>query len=201
MVDLNPETVNTQRNIRISMSVSGMELIVKRNLHFLLVLVVAGAFSLLLSSCDAQAAQDDFVTEAGLAPMGITKILDSDFGGEVCSEDADDWRTSPVYNGVVVVDRGATPNPASSTLVTIELRVLQLDRVRGSLTLRSFGNGNTFMFLDTILDASAPGIYVLQFNSALLQENGLHRVFIFDGVGELVSYGDIELVADQPQSC
>ena len=189
------------RKISISKKVSGIGLIVKRNSHFLLVLLVAGAFAVLLSSCDAQAAQDDFVTEAGLAPSGITKILDNDFSGEICSEDPDDWRTAPVYNGVIVIDRGASPNPASSTLVTIELRVLQLDRVRGSLTLRAFGGGDTFMFLDTILDASAPGIYVLQFNSALLQENRLHRVFIFDGLGELVSYGDIELVADQPQSC
>ncbi len=101
----------------------------------------------------------------------------------------------------MLVERGAAPNPASSSLVTIGIRVLQFDRVRGSLTLRSFGSGNTFVFLDTILDASSPGDYVFQFNSSLLSVNGLHRVYIFDGVGELVSYGDVELVANQPASC
>lgn len=169
--------------------------------QFPAVLCVAVLFALLLASCDAQAMQDDFVSEAGATPSGITRILDNAFGGTICSEDEDDWRTSPVYNGIVIVERGAAPNPASSTLVTIGIRVLQFDRVRGSLTLRSFGSGNTFVFLDTILDASAPGDYVFQFNSSLLSENRLHRVFIFDGVGELVSYGDVELVADQPTSC
>lgn len=162
-------------------------------------------FALLLAAfnagCDAQQQQDDFVSAAGAPASGITRILDNSFGGTICSEDEDDWRTSPVYNGIVLVERGATPNPASSTLVTINIRVLQFDRVRGSLSLRSFGSGNTFLFLDTIIDASAPGDYVFQFNSSLLTENGLHRVFIFDGVGELVSYGDVELVASQPQSC
>ena len=173
----------------------------KQTLPFSTVLCLAVVFAILLGSCDAQGAQDDFVTEAGVPASGITKILDETFGGTICSEDPDDWRTSPVYNGIVLVERGATPNPASSALVTINIRVLQFDRVRGSLSLRSFGNGNTFIFLDTILDASSPGDYVFQFNSSLLSENGLHRVFIFDGVGELVSYGDVELVATQPGSC
>ena len=132
-----------------------IKLIVKRNLHFLLVLITAGSFALVLGSCDAQGAQDDFVTEAGLPPSGITRILDSDFGGDLCSEDEDDWRIAPIYNGIIVIDRGATPNPASSRLVTIELRILLQDRVRGSLTLRALGGGNSFIFLDTIIDTGS----------------------------------------------
>ncbi len=167
--------------------------------------IAAFLFAFLLaivsSGCDTQGAQSDFIDEAGLPPSGITMILDNTFGGTVCSVDDDDWRTSPVYNGTILIERGATPNPASSALVTISVRILQFDRVRGSLTLRAFGAGETLMFLDTLLETSAPGEYLLQFNSSLLQENGLHRLFIFDGVGELVSYGDIELVADQPAAC
>lgn len=149
------------------------------------------------AGCDTQGAQNDFLDEAGQSPSEITRIV----GGEVCSEDPDDWRTSPVYNGIILVERGADPNPASSTLITINIRVLQFDRVRGSLSLRAFGVGNNYLFLDTILDASSPGDYVFQFESSLLSENGLHRVFIFDGIGELISYGDIELVSQQPTSC
>lgn len=169
--------------------------------RFPLFLVVAAALALVLSSCDVQGQQSDFVDEAGLPASGITMILDNAFGGDVCSEDEDDWRVSPVYNGVIRIERGAAPNPASSALVTIDFTVLQLSRIRGSLSLRAFGSANTFITLDTVLDASSPGGYVFQFNSSVLQENGLHRLYIFDGVGELVSYGDIELVNEQPQSC
>ena len=154
-----------------------------------------------LAGCDNQGAQEDFISEAGLAPSDITRILDNSFGGTICSEDADDWRTSPVYNGIVLVERPASPNPAGGTLVTITIRVLQFDRVRGSLALRAFGAGNTLISLDTIIDASSPGEYVFQFSPSLLSENGLHRVFIFDAVGELISYGDIELVSQLPTSC
>lgn len=173
----------------------------KPYLHFPALLILAALFVLTMSSCDTQADQNNFVDEASLPPEGITRILDQSFGGTVCEEDPDDWRTSPVYNGIIRVERGASPNPASSVLVTIDVTVLQLDRVRGSLTLRAFGGGNTLVFLDTILDASSPGGYVFQFNSSLLSTNGLHRLFIFDGVGELVTYGDIELAGQQPQSC
>lgn len=157
---------------------------------------------LTLAGCDNQGAQEDFIAEAGLAPSGITRILDNAVGGEICSEDADDWRTSPVYSGIVLVERGASPNPVSaSSLVTITIRVLQFDRVRGSLAVRAFGSGNTLVVLDTILDAGSPGEYIFQFSPSLLSENGLHRLFIFDGIGELISYGDIELVSEQPVGC
>ncbi len=173
----------------------------KHTLSYPIACLAALSMAFLFSSCDAQGQQDDFVNEAGLPASGITRILDNAYGGDVCSEDPDDWRISPVYSGVIRIERGAAPNPASSALVTIDFTVLQLSRIRGSLSLRAFGSGNTFITLDTVLDASSPGGYVFQFNSSVLQENGLHRLFIFDGVGELVSYGDIELSAEQPQSC
>ena len=167
---------------------------------FTLVLFILAAFS--TAGCDNQGAQEDFIAEAGLTPSGITRILDNTVGGEICSEDMDDWRTSPVYSGIILIERGASPNPVSaSSLVTITIRVLQFDRVRGSLAVRAFGNGNTLIVLDTILDAGSPGEYIFQFSPSLLSENGLHRLFIFDGIGELVSYGDIELVAEQPVGC
>jgi hypothetical protein len=155
-----------------------------------------------IGGCDNQGAQEDFIDEAGLPASGITRILDNAYGGEICSEDADDWRTSPIYSGIVLVERPASPNPvAGSALVTITIRELQFDRVRGILDLRAFGNGNTLLRLDTIIEASSPGEYVFQFSPSILSENGLHRLFIFDGIGELVSYGDIELVANQPTTC
>lgn len=173
----------------------------KQNLLSIFTLVIF-AFAATTAGCDSQGAQEDFVAEAGLAPSGITRILDNAVGGEICSEDIDDWRTSPIYSGIVLVERGASPNPvSSSSLITITIRVLQFDRVRGSLAVRAFGNGNNLIVLDTILDAGSPGEYIFQFSPSLLSENGLHRLFIFDGIGELISYGDVELVSEQPVGC
>ncbi len=154
------------------------------------------------SACDNQGAQSDFVEEASLPPGGITRILDNDFGGTVCSEDPDDWRISPVYASVVFVEQASFPNPISGSSVgTILLRVLQLDRVQGGFVLNAFGQGNTPIELGRILDASSPGTYELQYAPSLLVENGLHRLFIFDSLGELVTYGDVELVTSLPSSC
>ena len=153
------------------------------------------------AGCNNQGAQEDFIIEAGLAPSGITRILDNSFGGAICSEDPDDWRTSPIYSGIILIERAASPNPATSTLVTITIRVLQFDRVRGSLSLRAVGPANAFISLDTIIDASSPGEHTFQFSPSLLTENGLHRLFIFVALGELVSYGDLEVVSQLPSSC
>ena len=153
------------------------------------------------AGCDTQGAQQDFVEDANALPEGITVVLDASVGGEVCSEDQDDWRTAPVYNGVILVDRPPSPNPASGTLVTIVMKVIQFDRIRGGLVLRAFGPSNDLILLDSIVDASAPGEYVFQFSPSLLTENGLHRLFIFDTLGELISYGDLELVSELPTSC
>lgn len=176
--------------------------LVKRLLFKLFAFFILGVEILAAAGCDTQGAQKDFIDEAGQPPRGITRILDNAYGGTICSEDADDWRTSPVYSGIILIERPASPNPVGgSSLVTITIRVLQFDRVLGSLVVRSFGNANTLIVLDTIIDASSPGEYVFQFSPSLLTENGLHRLFIFDSIGELVSYGDIELVADQPTNC
>ena len=156
---------------------------------------------LFCAGCDTQGAQQDFVEDANALPDGITVVLDASVGGEICSEDQDDWRTAPVYNGVILVDRPPSPNPASGTLVTIVMKVIQFDRIRGGLVLRAFGPSNDLVLLDSIVDASAPGEYVFQFSPSLLTENGLHRLYIFDTLGELISYGDLELVSELPSSC
>ena len=157
---------------------------------------------LMIIGCDNQGAQEDFVAEAGADPSGITRILDNDFGGTICSEDEDDWRTSPVYTGIVLVERPAFPNPINgATEGTILLRVLQFDRVRGGFQLSAFGDGNLPIELGRITDASSPGEYALQFSPSLLTANGLHRLFVLDSFGELITYGDIELVNSLPTGC
>ena len=162
-------------------------------------------FLLVLVGCDNQAAQEDFIDEASAIPEGITKILDTDFvNGDdgICSEDPDDWRISPVYAGVVFVDRPAFPNPASgASQGTIVIRVLQPNRVQGGFILTAFGSGNVPIELARIPDATLDNFYDIRFSPSLLSVNGLHRLFLFDSLGELITYGDLELVSDLPSAC
>ncbi|HEX7070735.1 MAG TPA: hypothetical protein VF190_08010 [Rhodothermales bacterium] len=152
---------------------------------------IVGLFVLVLSlaACDAQEQQDRFADEASALPKNFTETT---IDGEVVTADPDDWRTSPVYRGHLTVDP-AFPNPVSSTFVSISLTVTGFDAVRGGgLTLRAYGqDGRTLIALDETLFVTGPGAYDFRFSPGALVTKGLHRVFIFDLTGEIVSYGDV----------
>ena len=140
-----------------------------------------------LSSCDSQQQQDEFEQSAGDIANDFAK---TDSQGSILDDDKDDWRTAPIYGGKVRFDP-AYPNPATIDFVTIPVTVLEFNAIQGGLRIRARdGNGN-FRTLDDILDATDPGAYIFRFSPALLARTGLVRLFIFDQLGELVSYGDL----------
>lgn len=143
--------------------------------------------SVLLVACDSTDSQDEFIEAATAPPSGVTT---TDASGQVISEDTDDWRTSPFFVGKVVVNP-AYPNPSQpGATVTVPIRVLQFDDISGGLLLRA-EVGDDFRLLDELIDASSPGAYIMQFSAAQLGEIGLHRLFVLDDFGEIVSYGDV----------
>jgi len=137
--------------------------------------------------CDSQKQQENFVDSANAPPAGFTR---TDAGGQILTDDPDDWRTAPFYIGKIRVDP-AYPNPSTSDFVNLPVTVLEFDAIGGRLTLRSFDDQRRGILLDEILDASSPGAYSFRFTPARLVTNGLHRVFIFDQFGEIISYGDL----------
>jgi len=141
---------------------------------------------LTLSSCDSQQQQDDFIQSAGETPSGFAR---TDSHGVTIDDDKDDWRIAPIYGGKVVFEP-AYPNPATIDFVTIQVRVLEFNAIHGGLTLRARDANGVLRSLDDI-DASSPGAYIFRFSPALLARTGLVRLFIFDRLGELVSYGDL----------
>lgn len=145
--------------------------------------------ALVLPACDTQEDTDAFVAAASREPVGHTK---TDAQGTVLTEDADDWRTAPIFIGKVRVDP-AWPNPSRGTIVTIPVSVLEFEAVRGGLVLRTRDNSGRLSILDEIPDATSPGAYVFQFTPALIGRTGLVRLFVLDRFGELVSYGDLLL--------
>lgn len=142
---------------------------------------------LLLSGCDTNRQQDTFAEEASRQPSDITRV---DETGEVLAVDEDDWRTAPVYRGEIRIDP-AEPNPVpAGEFITIPVTVTVFDAVRAPLRVETPREGR-LRTLDAIEQASNPGAYVFSFPASAIGSRGLHRLFIFDGVGEIVSYGDV----------
>ena len=137
--------------------------------------------------CDGQDLQREFEEDSTLPPAGYTQTTDR---GEVLSVDSDDWRVGPAFTGNLTVDP-AFPNPVSAEEVVIPVTVRFSGAVQGGLVLRAIGSTNRFQVLDQLFEASSPGAYVLRFNPIVLGRTGLVRLFIFDGTGALISYGDV----------
>ncbi len=146
-------------------------------------------FGLLVSACDSQKQQNDFEEDAGRPPSGFTS---TDADGVVGSEDEDDWRTAPIYFGKIRIDP-AYPNPSFGQFVTVPVSIQEFDAIQGGLVLRADDGSGSLRLLAEILNSSQPGAYVLRFSPAILGRTGLIRLFVFDRLGELVSYGDISL--------
>ncbi len=139
------------------------------------------------AGCDTQGGQDDFAASASRRPSGYTQ---TNADGTVVTVDEDDWRTSPAYRGTVRIDP-AYPNPVATEFVTVPVTVTQFNSVRGGLVLRAYNSAGLLFRLADIPEARDPGAYVFSFAPGLLGRLGLQRVFVFDTVGEIVSYGDI----------
>lgn len=163
----------------------------KRSLLAVLMFVLMMlAIVLFASGCDTQADQDAFADDASQPPANITRTDDT---GQTDTMDEDDWRVAPVYRGRLRINP-VYPNPTDGGVVTLEVFVLEQGAIRGGLRLRARNpqNANDLLLLDDVSDATDAGIHVLTFSPALLGD-GLHRLFVFDGLGEIVTYGDLQI--------
>jgi len=147
-------------------------------------------FAALLMGCDSAEQQQEFQDQAFVSPSGFTHTNED---GEILEEDADDWRTSPIYTGRIVIDP-AFPNPVpAGAFVTIPVRVREFQALQGSLDLVIFDTNRIARRLDDIQDARDPGAYVFTFNPKASGITGLTRVYIVDNLGGLISYGDLSV--------
>lgn len=148
------------------------------------------AFALGLAACDVQDLQNTFAEQAARAPSGISPT--DARGASTGTADADDWRTAPVYAGRVSVTP-AYPNPVSSTdFVNLPVSILDFEGVFGGLSVQAYDVNRRLRTLAVSRD-NGPGTFVLSFGAALLGRTGLHRLYLFDGRGQLISYGDVEV--------
>ncbi|AXJ01507.1 hypothetical protein CYPRO_2261 [Cyclonatronum proteinivorum] len=165
-----------------------------------LILFALSALLALNSACSStDDAQRDFEREAFRTPSGITE---TDGSGNIISTDEDDWRIGPLFAGFVEVQQPAFPNPTTGQILSIELLVTGLGAVNG-LDVMTLDDRNFFkrLFFDerTPLPVGFTQITInpVQFapggSGTISGARGLHRVFIFDGRENLITYGDIRV--------
>ena len=152
-------------------------------------ILIAAVLLVLSTGCDSQQQQDEFVASASRSPEGFVR---TDETGAIIDEDEDDWRTAPVFLGKIRFDP-PYPNPISGDFLTLPVTVLEFDAIQGGLVLRARDASGQLRLLDEVTDASSPGAYIFRFSPVILARTGLVRIFVFDRLGELITYGDVQI--------
>lgn len=145
-------------------------------------------------SCTRNNAQRDFEEDAYMTPSGFTETNSQ---AEIISLDEDDWRTSPLFQGLINVVP-AIPNPvATNQSVQIDLELTGVNSVNGLEVLTRYPD-NSFGTLYQNFETLNPGITTFFINPLELGLDGspeaarrLKRIFLFNGNGQMISYGDI----------
>jgi hypothetical protein len=156
----------------------------------------------LAPGCDSSDLQRQFEADAFRSPAGITRT-DQD-GNVIGDPDPDDWRSSPLFPSVTVQPAFPNPVPAGFTSpVTVEVSVPFTNVVAGGLVLLVYDPrqpGRFAALLDRLPPEAIFTINSLRFTRGDLQvalnladPSGLYRLFVQDGSGRLVSYGDVRL--------
>jgi hypothetical protein len=149
---------------------------------------------LLLVSCTRNDAQRDFEKEAYAQPQNYTETTNQ---GAVQNLDEDDWRTSPLFQGLIEIVP-PYPNPVSTNqAIQFEVEVTGVQSVNGLEVLVRLQD-NSFRTLYAFVETLQPGLTTFQINPIEFSEfgnpegaRGLNRVYIFNASQQMISYGDI----------
>ena len=149
---------------------------------------------LLLVSCTRNDAQREFEKEAYSLPANFTETTNQ---GAVQDIDEDDWRTSPLFQGLIEIIP-PYPNPVTTNqAIQFEVEVTGVQSVNGLEVLVRMED-NSFRTLYTYFETLQPGLTTFQINPIEFAEfgnpegaRGLNRVYIFNASQQMISYGDI----------
>ena len=157
----------------------------------------------LLLSCSKSDDQRTFEQEALRAPQNITET-----SGDPSDEgrtDSDDWRISPMYQGLIAIGQPYTRFPYPNPLHYNDRLILEL-YLRGVETL----SGIEIHAVDSLRHISGPiasqnglsSTSLVSFDisgSAIAgasggdHSSGLYRILIFDSRQNIISYGDVRV--------
>jgi len=153
---------------------------------------------LVLSSCSQNDDQREFEQQAFQLPENITETSES---GEIISEDPDDWRTAPFFQGLVFVNP-PFPNPVlTSNQLQINVEITGIEAVSGLSVIVLIEGGINGEFRPIYTDTQSPmppGLTTININPVQLgrfntveSARGLHRLILVDGRENVISYGDV----------
>ena len=153
-----------------------------------------------LSGCGQDDDQREFEQEAFQLPEGITE---TEGNGDIVSEDPDDWRTSPFFQGLVFVSP-AFPNPVSiGDQLSLEIEVSGIDAVSGltvAVLIDDAANAQFRSLYTVNQNPLPPGLTSIPINPIELgrcnspeSARGIHRLIIYDNRQNIISYGDVRV--------
>ncbi len=162
--------------------------------------LTATIFSVFLSGCNNNKAQQQFENDARKTPSGYTN---TDATGKVISKDPDDWRISPLFQGFIYVSQPPYPNPAGTTQqIKFELQINGLESIYGLYVYTNLqSNTGQYQVQQIYYNPDSPlqpGLITIPFIPSQFtitgnasDARGLHRIFVYDGRQNLITYGDI----------
>jgi hypothetical protein len=158
---------------------------------------------LLVAGCSKSDDQRDFENHALSEPDKITETENS---GDIVKTDPDDWRISPMYQGLISIgtpdNQPPYPNPLSfNQELTINIYIRSIETLNRlevySFELPSQANSPAIAIRE---DISSPSLETITLSGQLIsgssggsQAAGLYRILIYDGEQNLITYGDIEI--------
>lgn len=161
------------------------------NNHFIILLILVFV-AFMGWSCANDDAQSKFEVQAYGEPANYTE---TNFQGDIVRNDTDDWRISPLYQGLASV-QPIFPNPVQfGTNVTLEIDIKGAP-ASSSIEVGYLNQSNQWIFLQqqdlqNDFELLTFLINTRQFGSSLSQAQGIKRMLVFDGNQRLISYGDI----------
>lgn len=170
---------------------------------FLTIFFLAGF--LIFAGCSKSDDQREFENQSLSAPSDYTVTTTQ---GEITSNDADDWRISPMYRGLINIGTGIGsfeppyPNPMDYNQdLNIFIKLNSVDNIN-SIEVYSFefvSNAGKPP-IDVRSNISSPSLVTIQISGDRIsgksggsQANGLYRIRILDGDRNVITYGDIKV--------
>lgn len=155
---------------------------------------------LIASGCGEDDGQREFEQQAFQLPDAITE---TEGNGTIISEDPDDWRTSPFFQGLVFVDP-AFPNPVSiGDRLSLEIDIAGIDAVSGltvAVLIDDAANAQFRSLYTVSQNPLPPGRTSIPINPVELgrfnspeSARGIHRLIIYDNRQNIISYGDVRV--------
>lgn len=148
-----------------------------------------------LNGCTNDDEQVAFERDAFQTAAGYTR---TDERGVTISQDPDDWRISPLYMGLVEVDP-LFPNPAmTSGQARLHVMVGGIDALSG-LAAAVYHPDEVLETLWISQESPVPpGLHAITLSPVEMgrlptveSARGLHRIIVFDGRQNVISYGDV----------